>query len=121
MGTSSRHDRAAPDAPAARTACTAPPPGAAARAGSSACDGARLAACALVAAAATVAVGCEDDAALWGDAMSPTQMQRADQGPAPTGNMFTTSGGDSEDPFVDNANYPFVQGPWWSNPAYNGG
>jgi len=54
-----------------------------------------------------VAVGCEDDQALWGDAMSPTQMQRAD--------------GDSEDPFVENASYPFVQGPWWSNPAYNGG
>jgi hypothetical protein len=53
--------------------------------------------------------------------MSPTQMQRADQGPPPVGNMFTTTGGDSEDPFVDNASYPFVQGPWWSNPAYNGG
>ena len=70
---------------------------------------------------ATIGAGCEDDASLWGDAMSPTQMQRADQGSAPVGNVFTTSGGDSEDPFVDNASYPFVQGPWWSNPAYNGG
>ncbi|NBP51751.1 MAG: hypothetical protein EBU70_11375 [Actinobacteria bacterium] len=71
--------------------------------------------------AAAVLVGCNDDAELWGDSMSPTQMQRADQGPAPMPNQFTTTGGDSEDPFVDNANYPFVQGPWWSNPAYNGG
>lgn len=70
---------------------------------------------------AVAAAGCDDGGSLWGDAMSPTQMQRADQGPAPVGNMFTTSGGDSEDPFVDNASYPFVQGPWWSNPAYNGG
>lgn len=71
--------------------------------------------------AACVAVGCESDGDLWGDAMSPTQMQRAEQGgPAPV-NEFATSGGDSEDPFVDNPSYPFVQGPWWSNPAYNGG
>ncbi len=83
--------------------------------------GAFIAACALVAVSSVVVIGCEDDASLWGDAMSPTQMQRADQGPSPVGNMFTTSGGDSEDPFVDNASYPFVQGPWWSNPAYNGG
>lgn len=88
-------------APSSRTACLA-------------CAGGFLAAaCALV--------GCHDDAELWGDAMSPTQMQRADQGAAPMPNEFATSGGDSEDPFVDNASYPFVQGPWWSNPAYNGG
>lgn len=68
-----------------------------------------------------VAAGCESDADLWGDAMTPTQMQQAQLGgPAPV-NEFATSGGDSEDPFVDNASYPFVQGPWWSNPAYNGG
>jgi hypothetical protein len=48
-------------------------------------------------------------------------MQRADQGPPPVGNYFATTSGDSEDPFVENASYPFVQGPWWSNPAYNGG
>jgi hypothetical protein len=53
--------------------------------------------------------------------MTPTQMQQAQMGgPAPV-NEFATSSGDSEDPFVDNASYPFVQGPWWSNPAYNGG
>lgn len=67
------------------------------------------------------AIGCEDDQALWGDAMSPTQMQRAEMGPGPNPPMMATSGGDSEDPFVDNASYPFVAGPWWSNPAYNGG
>jgi hypothetical protein len=68
-----------------------------------------------------VAAGCESDSDLWGDAMTPTQMQQAQMGgPAPV-NEFATSGGDSEDPFVDNASYPFVQGPWWSNPAYNGG
>ena len=75
----------------------------------------------LAVAAALAAVGCEDDASLWGDAMSPTQMQRADQGPPPVGNYFATTSGDSEDPFVENASYPFVKGPWWSNPAYNGG
>jgi hypothetical protein len=80
-------------------------------------DSARL----LAVAAALAAAGCEDDASLWGDAMSPTQMQRADQGPPPVGNYFATTSGDSEDPFVENASYPFVQGPWWSNPAYNGG
>jgi hypothetical protein len=53
--------------------------------------------------------------------MSPTQMQRAEQGPGPGGNLFTTTQGDSDDPFVDNPSYPFVSGPWWSNPAYNGG
>jgi hypothetical protein len=53
--------------------------------------------------------------------MSPTQMQRAEQGPGPGGNMFATTQGDSDDPFVDNPSYPFVSGPWWSNPAYNGG
>ena len=63
----------------------------------------------------------ENDGDLWGDSMSPTQMQRADQGPGPGGNLFTTSEGDSDDPFVDNPSYPFVSGPWWSNPAYNGG
>jgi hypothetical protein len=67
------------------------------------------------------AIGCEDDQALWGDAMSPTQMQRADMGSGPTPPIMATTGGDSEDPFVDNASYPFVAGPWWSNPAYNGG
>lgn len=63
----------------------------------------------------------ENDGDLWGDSMSPTQMQRADQGPGPGGNMFATTQGDSDDPFVDNPSYPFVSGPWWSNPAYNGG
>lgn len=63
----------------------------------------------------------ENDGDLWGDSMSPTQMQRADQGPGPGGNLFTTTEGDSDDPFVDNPSYPFVSGPWWSNPAYNGG
>jgi hypothetical protein len=63
----------------------------------------------------------ENDGDLWGDSMSPTQIQRADQGPGPGGNLFTTTQGDSDDPFVDDQNYPFVSGPWWSNPAYNGG
>ena len=63
----------------------------------------------------------ENDGDLWGDSMSPTQMQRADQGPGPGGNLFATTQGDSDDPFVDNPSYPFVSGPWWSNPAYNGG
>ena len=67
------------------------------------------------------AFGCEDDQALWGDAMSPTQLQRSEMGSGPNPPMMATSGGDSEDPFVDNASYPFVAGPWWSNPAYNGG
>jgi len=53
--------------------------------------------------------------------MSPTQMQRADMGSGPNPPIMATTGGDSEDPFVDNASYPFVAGPWWSNPAYNGG
>lgn len=76
---------------------------------------------AALAGAFLVAAGCESDSDLWGDAMTPTQMQQAQMGgPAPV-NEFATSSGDSEDPFVDNASYPFVQGPWWSNPAYNGG
>ena len=66
-------------------------------------------------------VGCDDDAALWGDAMTPTQMQQQGAGPGPAPAMFATSSGDNEDPFIDNANYPFVESPWWSNPAYNGG
>jgi len=73
-----------------------------------------------VAAACAAFAGCHDDAELWGDAMSPTQMQQEQMGTA-TPNYFATTQGDSDDPFVDNANYPFVQGPWWSNPAYNGG
>lgn len=71
--------------------------------------------------AVTGPCGCEDDASLWGDAMTPSQMQRAEQGPGPSPTYFATSQGDSDDPFVDNPNYPFVQGPWWQNPAYNGG
>ena len=73
--------------------------------------------------ASACAVGCDTrgDADLWGDAMSPTQMQRADRGPGPAPSYFTTTQGDSDDPYVDNPNYPFVQGPWWQNPAYNGG
>ena len=73
-----------------------------------------------LAAACVAVVGCHDDAELWGDAMSPTQMQQEQMGSV-TPNYFATTQGDSDDPFVDNANYPFVQGPWWSNPAYNGG
>jgi hypothetical protein len=72
------------------------------------------------AACALALAGCHDDAELWGDAMSPTQMQQAEMGTS-TPNYFATTQGDSDDPFVDNASYPFVQGPWWSNPAYNGG
>ncbi len=72
------------------------------------------------AACALALSGCHDDAELWGDAMSPTQMQQAEMGTS-TPNYFATTQGDSDDPFVDNASYPFVQGPWWSNPAYNGG
>jgi hypothetical protein len=74
-----------------------------------------------VALCATALVGCDDDAALWGDAMTPTQMQQQGAGPGPAPAMFATSSGDNEDPFIDNANYPFVESPWWSNPAYNGG
>lgn len=70
----------------------------------------------------TVLAACGgDDADLWGDAMTPTQMQRMDRGPGPSPNFMTTTQGDSDDPYVDNPSYPFVQGPWWSNPAYNGG
>lgn len=80
----------------------------------------RMAAC-LSALAAPALVGCDDDAALWGDAMTPTQMQQQQSGPGPAPAMFATTSGDNEDPFIDNANYPFVESPWWSNPAYNGG
>ena len=79
-----------------------------------------LFACAALACAFT-ACDNRSDADLWGDSMSPTQMQRASQGPGPGGNLFTTTQGDSGDPFIDDPNYPFVQGAWWSNPAYNGG
>ena len=72
-------------------------------------------------AAAAASVGCDDDRALWGDAMSPTQAQQANEGPGPASPIFATTEGDSEDPFVDNPTYPFVDSPWWSNPAYNGG
>jgi len=84
---------------------------------------AALGAAASVATAFAVLVGCDTrgDGDLWGDAMSPTQEQRADLGPGATPNYFTTTQGDSDDPYVDNPNYPFVQGPWWQNPAYNGG
>lgn len=78
-----------------------------------------MASAALVGAIAPVA--CEDDADLWGDAMSPTQVQRADRGPGPSPTYFATTQGDSDDPFVDNPNYPFVEEPWWQNPAYSGG
>ncbi len=74
----------------------------------------------LAAACVAALAGCHDDAELWGDAMSPTQMQQAEMGTSAP-NYFATTQGDSDDPFVDNASYPFVQGPWWSNPAYNGG
>ena len=81
----------------------------------------RLLPCLASAAALLAAQGCDDDAALWGDAMSPTQMQQQQGGPGPAPAMFATTSGDNEDPFIDNANYPFVESPWWSNPAYNGG
>ena len=75
------------------------------------------------AAMASVFAACDNrsDADLWGDSMSPTQMQQMNRGPGPGGNLFTTTEGDSGDPFVDDPNYPFVQGAWWSNPAYNDG
>ena len=79
-----------------------------------------LLACAAMACAVT-ACDNRSDADLWGDSRSPTQMQRASQGPGPGGNLFTTTQGDSGDPFIDDPNYPFEQGAWWSNPAYNGG
>ena len=71
----------------------------------------------------SVLAACDNrsDADLWGDSMSPTQMQQMNRGPGPGGNLFTTTQGDSGDPFVDDPSYPFVQGAWWSNPAYNGG
>ncbi|MFM1935795.1 MAG: hypothetical protein RI990_754 [Planctomycetota bacterium] len=72
-------------------------------------------------AAVAASVGCDDDRALWGDAMSPTQMQQSNEGPGPASPIFATTEGDSEDPFVDNPTYPFVDAPWWSNPAYSGG
>jgi hypothetical protein len=53
--------------------------------------------------------------------MSPTQVQKADWRSNVTAYPMTTTEGDSDDPFIDNPNYPFVEGPWWSNPAYNGG
>ena len=75
------------------------------------------------AAMASIFAACDNrsDADLWGDSMSPTQMQQMSKGPGPGGNLFTTTEGDSGDPFIDDPNYPFVQGAWWSNPAYNGG
>lgn len=78
-------------------------------------------AAAALAALGAILVACEDDASLWGDAMTPSQMQRADLGPGPSPTYFATSQGDSDDPFVDNPNYPFVEQPWWQSPAYNGG
>lgn len=86
------------------------------------CAGAIAATSAAIAVALALA-GCDnqDDASLWGDAMSPTQVQKADRGPGPAPDEIVTSEGDSANPFVDNPNYPFVDEPWWQTPEYNGG
>jgi hypothetical protein len=83
----------------------------------------RAAASLALLAVSLAAAGCggDDDAALWGDSMSPTQVQKANWRSNVTAYPMTTTQGDSDDPFVDNPNYPFVEGPWWSNPAYDGG
>ncbi|MFO0963909.1 MAG: hypothetical protein U0625_13530 [Phycisphaerales bacterium] len=82
---------------------------------------ARAAAAASLAIAALLA-GCgDDDGDLWGDSMAPTQALKAEGGNGPAPAEMATSEGDSDDPFIDNANYPFVDEPWWQSPAYNGG
>jgi hypothetical protein len=82
---------------------------------------AHAAAAAALAFAALLA-GCgDDDGNLWGDSLSPTQAMKAQGGNGPAPAEMATSEGDSDDPFIDNPNYPFVDGPWWDSPAYNGG
>ena len=58
---------------------------------------------------------------LWGDSMTPTQMQQSEWRSNVQPYPMATTQGDSDDPFIDNPNYPFVEEPWWQNPAYNGG
>ncbi len=82
---------------------------------------ARTAAAAGLAFAALLA-GCgDDDGNLWGDSLAPTQALKAEGGNGPAPVEMATSEGDSDDPFIDNPNYPFVDEPWWQSPAYNGG
>ncbi len=62
-----------------------------------------------------LATGCgnDDDSALWGDAMTPTQVQQANMGPGPTTEINPDDYG--EDPYMSNPNYPFVEEPWEEN------
>ncbi len=75
--------------------------------------------CAL--AALPSAAGCnnDDDEKLWGGALSPTQTQSAQMGSGPEV-MIDPSDGESEDPFMGNPNYPFVDEPW-EQPGNSGG
>jgi hypothetical protein len=85
-----------------------------------ACLAARTAAVsAAVLCAAACGGGGEGD--LWGDSMTPTQMQNAEWRSNVQPYPMATTQGDSDDPFIDNPNYPFVEEPWWQNPAYSGG
>jgi hypothetical protein len=54
--------------------------------------------------------GNENDEALWGGQMSPTQVQQADQGPGPM-TMPDPADGDSEDPYTGDPNFPYSNGP----------
>jgi hypothetical protein len=67
------------------------------------------------------AAACGGEGDLWGDSMTPTQMQQAEWRSNIQPYPMATTQGDSDDPFIDNPNYPFVEEPWWQNPAYNGG
>lgn len=71
-------------------------------------------AAAVSAAAATLAaLGCDNknDQDLWGNSMTPTDIQNADAGPGPM-TMPDPSDGDNEDPFTDNPGYPYTEEPW---------
>lgn len=81
----------------------------------------RAARTAALAVAALFAGACGGEGDLWGDSMTPTQMQQAEWRSNVQPYPMATTQGDSDDPFIDNPNYPFVEEPWWQNPAYNGG
>lgn len=57
-------------------------------------------------------LGCsnENDEKLWGGQMAPTQIQKADEGAGPV-EMPDPAGGDNQDPFTDDPDYPYSNGP----------
>lgn len=67
--------------------------------------------------AALATLGCDtrDDKQLWGDDMSPTQLQKSDAGPRPM-QLVDPGDGESEDPFTNNPGYPYVEESW-NDPA----